>query len=204
MFEPSEPSESPEYARNRAAESYIGALTGIAGAVMKLLSIDAVNALDAAGFAARFGDVAEASPWVAEAAFEARPFFDREALVEAFVAAARAASPHEQLTLLRAHPDLAGRAAVAGDIAEESRREQAGAGLDRLTAEEFLRFDDLNARYRERFGFPFILAVKGATKDAVLAALEARIGNDAGAEYTTALANVERILRFRIEDRVAS
>ena len=171
---------------------------------MNLLSIDAVNALDAAGFAARFGDVAEASPWVAEAAFEARPFVDREALVEAFVAAARAASPHEQLTLLRAHPDLAGRAAVAGDIAEESRREQAGAGLDRLTAEEFLRFDDLNARYRERFGFPFILAVKGATKDAVLAALEARIGNDAGAEHTTALANVQRILRFRIEDRVAS
>ena len=170
---------------------------------MDLLSIEAVNAFDAVAFAARFGDVAEASPWVAESAFESRPFLDREALVAAFAGAVRAAPRERQLALLRAHPDLAGRAAVAGDIAEESRREQAGAGLDRLTAGEFARFHDLNARYRERFEFPFIHAVKGATNDAILAAFEARIDNDAEAERTTALANVERILRFRIEDRVA-
>ena len=170
---------------------------------MNLLSIDAVDALDAGDFAARFGDVAEDSLWVAEAAFEARPFGDREALVEAFAVAVRTASRDRQLALLRAHPDLAGRAAVAGDIAAESRREQAGAGLDRLTASEFVRFRDLNARYRERFGFPFILAVKGATKEAILAAFEARIGNDADTERVAALANVERIFRFRIEDRVA-
>ena len=169
----------------------------------KLLTVDAVNTLDAPAFAARFGDVAEASPWIAEAAFEARPFADREAMVAAFAAVVRAASREAQLALLRAHPDLAGRAAVAGDIAEESKREQAGAGLDRLTAEEFARFHDLNARYRERFGFPFIFAVKGATKEAILAAFEARIDHDAGTERATALANVERILRFRIEDRVA-
>ena len=169
----------------------------------KLLTVDAVNTFDAPAFAARFGDVAEASPWIAEAAFEARPFADREALVAAFVAVVRAAPRERQLALLRAHPDLAGRAAMAGEMAEESRREQAGAGLDRLTAEEFARFHDLNARYRERFGFPFIFAVKGATKEAILAAFEARIDNDAGTERATALANVERILRFRIEDRVA-
>ena len=168
-----------------------------------LLTVDAVNAFDAPAFAARFGDVAEASPWIAEAAFEARPFADRETMVEAFAAAVRAAPRERQLALLRAHPDLAGRAAVAGEIAEESRREQAGAGLDRLTAEEFARFHDLNARYRERFGFPFIFAVKGATKEAILVAFEARIDNDAETERATALANVERILRFRIEDRMA-
>lgn len=167
------------------------------------MSIDAVNAFDTAAFTARFGDVAEASTWVAEAAFEARPFIDREALVEAFAVAVRSASGLKQLALLRAHPDLAGRAAVAGDIAEESRREQAGAGLERLTADEFTRFHELNTRYRERFGFPFILAVKGATKDAILAAFEARIDNDAETERAAALANVERILRFRIEERVA-
>ena len=170
---------------------------------MKPLSIDAVNALGAEEFAARFGDVAEGSPWVADAAFSARPHADREALVGAFAAAVQAAPPEAQLALLRAHPDLAGRAAVGGDIAEESRREQAGAGLDRLTAEEFARFHELNTRYRERFGFPFIFAVKGATKESILAAFEERIDNDADTERAAALANVERILRFRIEDRVA-
>ena len=168
-----------------------------------LLSIDAVNALDAATFAGRFGDVAERSPWVAETAFAARPFADREALVAAFTGAVRAAPREARLALLRAHPDLAGRAAVAGAVEEESRREQAGAGLDRLTPAEFARFGDLNARYRERFGFPFIFAVKGAGKDAILAAFEDRIGNDAETERATALAHVERIFRFRIEDRVA-
>jgi len=166
------------------------------------LSIDAVNALDATAFAARFGDVAEASPWVAEAAFEARPFPDREALVAAFVGAVRTAPRETQRALLCAHPDLADRAAMAGDMAEASRREQAGAGLDRLTAEEFARFRDLNARYRARFGFPFIYAVKGATKEAILVAFEARIDNDVDTEHATALAHVERILRFRLEDRV--
>ena len=172
------------------------------------LSIDEVNALDAAAFTARFGDVAEHSPWVAEVAAGARPFAHREALVGAFVGAVRAAPPEAQLALLRAHPDLADRAAVAGDaarsdVAAESRREQAGAGLDRLTAVEFARFGGLNTRYRRRFGFPFIFAVKGATKEAILAAFEERIDNPAAAERAFALANVERILRFRLEDRVA-
>ena len=172
--------------------------------VTSRLPIDAVNALDARAFAARFGDVAERSPWVAEAAFRSRPFGGREALVAAFVAAVRAAPCEMQLALLRAHPDLAGRAAQAGDVEAESRREQAGAGLDRLTAGELARFHDLNARYRERFGFPFIYAVRGATRDAILAAFEARIGNDAETERATALSNVERILRFRIEDRTVA
>ncbi len=170
------------------------------------LSVAAANALDAAAFTARIGDIAEHSPWVAERAAAARPFAGREAVVAAFVAAVRDAPPELQLALIRAHPDLADRAAVAedaGGVAAESRREQAGAGLDRLTPDEFERFADLNARYRDRFGFPFIFAVKGANKDMILAAFEERIGNDAATEVATALANVERILRFRIEDRIA-
>ena len=166
-------------------------------------SIETVNALDAGGFVARFGDVAEDSPWVAEAAFAARPFADREDLIAAFAGAVHDAPREAQLALLRAHPDLAGRAAVAGEVAEESQREQAGAGLDRLTPAELARFGDLNARYRGRFGFPFVFAVTGATKDAILAAFEARIDNGAETELAAALAHVERILRFRIEDRVA-
>lgn len=172
------------------------------------LSVDAVNALDAGTFTERLGDVAEHSPWVAERAADARPFASRESVVAAFVAAIRDAPPESQLALIRAHPDLADRAAVADDagaggIAAQSRREQAGAGLDGLTPEEFARFARLNTRYRARFGFPFIFAVKGANKDMILAAFEERIGNDAATERATALANVERILRFRIEDRIA-
>ena len=170
----------------------------------ELLSIDAVNALSEADFTARFGDVAERSPWVAETAAHARPFADRPALIAAFADAVRTALPEAQLALLRAHPDLADRTAIAGDgIAAESRREQAGAGLDRLTAAEFARFGDLNTRYRERFGFPFIFAVKGATKEAILAAFETRIDHSPATERALALANVENILRFRLEDRVA-
>ena len=169
------------------------------------VSIAAVNALGEDAFAARFGDVAERSPWVAAAAAAARPFADREALIAAFAGAVRAAPADAQLALLRAHPDLADRAAVAGNAAvgAESRREQAGAGLDRLTAAEFQRFADLNTRYRKRFGFPFIFAVKGAAKGAILAAFEERIHHSPAAERALALANVERILRFRLEDRVA-
>ena len=156
-----------------------------------------------ADFCATFGDVAEHSPWVAERAAGARPFADRDAVVAAFAAALRGAAREERLAVLRAHPDLAGRAAVAGDLTEDSLREQAGAGLDRLTPEEFDRFTALNAAYRERFGIPFIFAVKGATRDMILAAFEERIANGREAELENATDNVCRIMRFRIEDRVA-
>jgi 2-oxo-4-hydroxy-4-carboxy-5-ureidoimidazoline decarboxylase len=166
------------------------------------LAISSINALDAAAFVTRFGDVAEHSPWVAERAAGLRPFADREAMIAAFAAAVDAAGDEARLALLNAHPDLAGRAAVAGDIADDSKREQAGAGLDRLTAEEHARFLDLNDRYKARFRHPFILAVKGATKHDILAAFDARIGNTPETERATALAQVKRIFRFRLEDRV--
>ena len=169
-----------------------------------ILTVDDLNRMDVAEFTAAFGDVAEHSPWVAARAAAARPFAGRDAVSEAFAAALRGAAREEQVAVLRAHPDLAGRAAVAGELAEDSRREQAGAGLDRLTPAEFERFTQLNAAYRERFGIPFIFAVKGATKDMILAAFEERIANGPEVEHRNAIDNVCRIMRFRIEDRVAA
>jgi 2-oxo-4-hydroxy-4-carboxy-5-ureidoimidazoline decarboxylase len=167
-------------------------------------SLAAVNAMSAADFVAAFGGIAEHSPWVAEAAATGRPFASRVAMIEAFQSAIGDAGADRQRALLVAHPDLAGRAAIAGDLTDDSRREQAGAGLDRLTPEEFARFTGLNAAYRERFGIPFIFAVRGADKYRILAAFETRIGNPEDVEFATALEQVCRIVSFRLEDRVVA
>jgi len=170
---------------------------------MTPIDIATVDALAPADFVARFGDVAEHSPWVAEVAAQARPFATREAMIAAFAAAVAAATPEARLALIRAHPDLAGRAARAGAMAEDSKKEQAGVGLDSLTEAEFARFTRLNDAYREKFGFPFIFAVKGATKSMILDAFEARLPNAPEIEFETALAQIARIFRFRLEDRVS-
>ncbi|MEJ8573229.1 2-oxo-4-hydroxy-4-carboxy-5-ureidoimidazoline decarboxylase [Microbaculum marinum] len=161
-----------------------------------------VNAMTSPQFADTFCGVAERSRWVAEAAAADRPYGSRADMVAAFADAVRHADRTKRLELLNAHPDLAGRAAIAGDIGPDSRTEQARAGLDRLTPEEFRRFTDLNARYRRQNGFPFILAVSGATKHDILDAFEGRIGNDAEAEFETAIDQVCRIIGFRLEARV--
>lgn len=166
------------------------------------LKIGEINAMSAADFVGAFGDIAEHSPWVAEAAARARPFVDREAMISAFVSAIQSAGTERQLGLVLAHPDLAGRAAIAGKLTEDSKREQAGAGLDRLSIEEYKRFNELNSAYRERHGIPFILAVRGATKHDIIAACAARTPNDPNEEFATAVAQVCRIVRFRLEDRV--
>jgi 2-oxo-4-hydroxy-4-carboxy-5-ureidoimidazoline decarboxylase len=163
------------------------------------MTLAEANALAAPDFVARFGDVAEHSPWVAERAETQRPFTSVDAMVAAFQAAIREASDARQLDLIRAHPDLASRAAMA----EESRKEQAGAGLDRLSADEFARLTDLNNRYRDRFGIPFILAVKGATPHQILDSFAARLGNDLDTELANALDQVCRIVGFRLAERVA-
>jgi 2-oxo-4-hydroxy-4-carboxy-5-ureidoimidazoline decarboxylase len=168
------------------------------------LTLAAVNRMDGEAFVACFGDIAEHSPWVANTAERARPFIDRDAMVAAFTAAVRQADVERQRSLLLAHPDLAGRAAIANELAPESRNEQASAGLDRMTADEYARFSDMNARYRARHGIPFILAVKGATKQQILDSFEARVGKDPADEFAMAIVQVERIIRFRLEDRVAS
>jgi 2-oxo-4-hydroxy-4-carboxy-5-ureidoimidazoline decarboxylase len=167
------------------------------------LSLEDVDALEPTAFVALFGGIAEHAPWVAEAACARRPFTSRDAMVEAFQRAILDAPGERQTELLRGHPDLAGKAALAGELTDDSTREQAGAGLDALTPEEFARFTALNDVYRARFGIPFIIAVRGATKHAILAAFEIRIGGSLLEERLTALAQVLRIVRFRLEDRVA-
>jgi len=166
-------------------------------------TIGAINALSEDDFVAAFGDIAEHSPWVARTAAAMRPFADRAAMIAAFHKAVADAERAAQYALLRAHPDLAGKAALAGDLAFESLNEQAGAGLDRLTPEEFELFTRLNDDYRRRHGIPFILAVKGATKHQILDAFAARMPNDTATEFATALEQVGRIIRFRLEDRVS-
>jgi len=164
-----------------------------------MMAIAQVNAMPPDEFMSTFGDVAEHSPWVAEAALRGRPFASREAMIGAFEEALKAAARSEQLALIRAHPDLATRARLTAD----SSREQAGAGLDTLTPEEFQRFTTLNEAYKSRFGFPFIFAVKGATKHQILQSFTERVNNSPDDEFAMALRQIARIFRFRIEDRVA-
>ena len=165
--------------------------------------LDELNRMTAEAFADAFGDVAENSPWVAQQAAKRRPFMGREDLIKTFSTVLRGANAYDQLALLRAHPDLAGTALFAGRMTKNSRNEQADAGLDRLTAEEFQRFTELNNAYVTRFAFPFIFAVKGATKDKILASFEARVGNDLETELANSLDNVCCIFRFRLEKLVA-
>ena len=154
------------------------------------------NALDAKAFA----DIAEHSAWVSEVAFQHAPFENRDAMIAQFSEAVMQAPRHLQLELLNAHPDLANRAKLTVD----STNEQASAGLDRLTADEFTYFTHLNTRYKLKNGFPFILAVKVATKHDILAGFELRLLNTSEVEFQTALTEVCKIIRFRLEERVSS
>ncbi len=163
-----------------------------------MISIDQVNVMEAKTFVATFGDVAENSPWVAELTAKTMPFASRDAMASAFAVTVTSAGLDAQLALIRAHPDLAAKV----ELTDDSRREQAGAGLGALTTDEMADFTRLNAAYKVKFGFPFIFAVKGADKQQILASFTARIGNSTEDELKTALAQVCNILRFRIEDRV--
>jgi 2-oxo-4-hydroxy-4-carboxy-5-ureidoimidazoline decarboxylase len=162
-------------------------------------TIEQVNALSSTDFEKVFGDVAEHSPWVARNAAGDRPFVSRESMIRAFHEAVHSASETAQLALIRAHPDLTGKAKLTRD----SNREQAQAGLGALTAEEFARFTHLNELYKSKFDFPFIFAVKGATKQQILASFAERVNHSKEDEFAMALNQVCRIFRFRIEDRVA-
>ena len=158
-----------------------------------------VNACDRASFIERVGWVFEHSPWVAERAWPKRPFSSVDALHTAMTAVVETADPDEQVALLRAHPDLGARARMSA----ASTTEQAGAGLDTLTTEEFERLQHLNTAYREKFGFPFLYAVKGTSKHDILRALEARLASSREQELGEALRQVARIARFRLEDLIS-
>ena len=153
-------------------------------------------------FVARFGGVFEHSPFIAERAYDAGTIIEplSAATVHAAMAAVfRTASRDERLGVLNAHPYLAGPLALAGGVSADPRRERAGAGLDRLTPEEHARFTELNRAYVEKFGFPFIIAVRGLNRQDILQAFEHRIGNSPEQEFETAAQQVEKIARLRLE-----
>jgi OHCU decarboxylase len=154
-------------------------------------------------FVERFGGVYEHSRWVAESAFDAGLPADADSakgLAAAMAAAMAKGSDEAKRTLLLAHPDLAGKLALSKRLTAESTSEQTGAGLDQLRPDELARFTELNEAYRGKFGFPFIMAVKGKRKDEIIAAFERRLNNDAGAEFATALEQVQEIAAMRLAE----
>jgi 2-oxo-4-hydroxy-4-carboxy-5-ureidoimidazoline decarboxylase len=160
------------------------------------MTIAELNALDRDAFVEAIGWIFEESPWVAERAWAHRPFTSVDALHAAMVDIVQQASVSEQLALLHAHPDLGTRARISGVSAGEQR----GAGLDRLTRGEYERLQRLNDEYRRKFGFPFLFAVKGSTKEDVLAALDMRVRRSRDEELAEALRQVYRIAGFRLDD----
>ncbi|KAJ1627889.1 hypothetical protein T492DRAFT_595290 [Pavlovales sp. CCMP2436] len=157
-----------------------------------------LGALGAPAFVAAVGPVYECSPWIAERAHAAGPFDSLTAIDEALWSVVSSAAEAEQLGLLRAHPDLAGKAAIAGGLTAESTEEQQRAGLSQLTPEEYAEFTALNDAYKAKFGFPFILAVRNASKRIILDAFRRRVGNTAGVELAECIAQVRKIAWMRL------
>ncbi len=166
------------------------------------MDLTELNELDRDAFSAAVGSVFEASPWIALRAWDRRPFRSVAALHDAMTHVVVAATSDEQLALIRAHPDLAGRAAIAGELSAESTHEQATAGLDQLTPEQFVRLTELNATYRRRFGFPFVICAREHDVDSIIAAAAQRVAHDPDFERRTALDEIAKIARLRLEDLV--
>ncbi len=162
-------------------------------------ALAALSALSRGEFIARLGDIFEHSPWVPERAWAERPCACIDALHAALLPAVDAASEAEQHALICAHPELAGKEAAAGTLTAHSTGEQRGAGLDQCTPDEIVRLSSLNAEYRARFGFPFVIAVKGLTRKQIMDAIEARLANDRPTEFRACLAQIARIARFRLD-----
>jgi 2-oxo-4-hydroxy-4-carboxy-5-ureidoimidazoline decarboxylase len=163
------------------------------------MTLDEINTVDRAAFVATLGGIFEHSPWVADGACAMRPFAGVDALHQAMLAVVRDAGEEQQLALLRAHPELAGKAAVRGELTADSTSEQSGAGLGACTPGEFARLQALNARYNEKFGFPFILAVKGYDRAGILAEFARRVEQDRATEFAECVQQIAKITRFRLD-----
>jgi len=153
-------------------------------------------------FVELFGDVYEHSPWVARGVWrdhDAHQIATAQAMAEAMRAEVEKATAQAQMVLIRAHPDLGGKLAVAGGLTAESAREQAGAGLDGCTPEQYEQLQTLNTAYTDKFGFPFIVAVKGMNREDILAAMATRLDNAPSAEQRSALDEIHKIARFRLD-----
>lgn len=157
---------------------------------------------DIEAFVARYGGIYEHSDWVAREAFDdAIDAEDTDELAVLFAECVDNASRERRLALICAHPDLAGRAAIAGELTVESNSEQASAGIDQCTPEEFARFQDLNDRYRDKFGFPFVMAVRNSDRRLILSAFAARLQNTPADEFERAIAEIHKIAVMRLESQ---
>jgi len=175
----------------------LGTVT-IVSAIAGSLDMAPINAMDRAAFVEKFGGIFENSPWVAEKAWERRPFASLDDMHAAMVAVAKNAPAPMQLALLQSHPDLAGKEAQAGTMTASSVAEQASAGLNSLSHAEMVQIADLNAAYRRKFGFPFIIAVRMHTKEGILFEFNRRLRNDTQTEFANDLQNVYIIARLRL------
>lgn len=170
-----------------------------------MYSLSQINRLCPAEFSLAFGAVYEHSPWIAERAFALKPeggFASRAAVHAALVVTVQSASEAEKLTLLNSHPELAGKEAASGTLTSESTSEQASAGLTAMTAALVAELREYNAAYREKFGFPFIIAVRNNTQQAIFAAVTSRLGNTRAMEFNNNLMQVGEIARLRLLDIV--
>ena len=163
------------------------------------MTLDEINALSEDAFIAAFGGVYEHSPWVAEGVVRQRPYGSAEDLRTAMKAAVSAAPEAQKLALLRAHPDLAGKAAIDGTLTEASQTEQTSVGLDRLHQHEFDELTRLNTNYTGRFGFPFIICVRLTNKTGIFEEIKQRLTHDRAREFATALDEVHKIAALRLE-----
>jgi 2-oxo-4-hydroxy-4-carboxy-5-ureidoimidazoline decarboxylase len=169
-----------------------------------LLTMYDVNAMKREEFVRTFGGVFEQSPWIAEAASVKRPFATLTDLHAAMGAIVQNATEEKKLQLIRAHPDLVGRAALAGTLTRESTKEQASAGLNSLSSEEVALFQKNNAAYQSRFGFPFIICARLTKKEAILAGFQKRLQNSREQEIQTALEEIFKIADLRLRDLVGA
>jgi 2-oxo-4-hydroxy-4-carboxy-5-ureidoimidazoline decarboxylase len=171
---------------------------------MTKVSLDELNKMNKTAFVVTLGDIFEHAPWIAEAVHARRPFPTFASLYEAMTAAVQGAGSDRQVTLIKGHPDLAGKAARSESMTADSRAEQGSAGLDRLTTDEFETFHRFNDSYRSKFAIPFIVCVRRHTKDSILHQFELRLKNEAAAEHNTALIEILHIAALRLEQHVVA
>ena len=169
-----------------------------------LTPLSTLNQASREAFVTSLGGIFEHSPWVAEAAWEARPFADTAALHAVMTAAIHAAAHARQLALLRAHPELAGKAMVSQTLTADSTDEQTRSGLTHCSPAEFAQLQALNAAYHKKFGWPFILAVKHLHRATIIRTFVARLESSAADEFDTCLANIEKITRWRLDEQVSA
>ena len=168
-----------------------------------MTSLSELNNLGREDFTRLVGPVFECSPWVAESVWPRRPFASLDALHRALCETVQQADESKQISLIQAHPDLVGRASLAGTITSESKHEQSSAGLDRLTKEEMARFQSFNQSYRDKFGFPFVICARLNKKEAILTGFQARLKNSREAEIQIALEEIGKIAKLRLVDLIA-